>query len=170
MPPVWPIGSNTVVLMGIRITGVDLPVVGGGVSWEYTEGDNKVARAVVTFLEDRRVLFGDRHCEDEAHCIRSAIAIRRFLTEQIAAAKPGKDLEGCLRSMRAACRRFVEAGGPDGSDFFANGRYYRTADLFGLALGDLRTSIGHQLAVVLRHYPIEIEEELASILPAVDRD
>lgn len=156
--------------MGIRITGVDLPLGGGGVTWEYTEGDKKVARAVVTFLEDRRVLFGDRHCEDEAHCVWSAIAIRRFLTEQITVAQPGKDLEACLRSMRAACRRFVEAGGPDGSDFFANGRHYRTADLFGLALGDLRTSIGHQLAAILRRYPLEIEEELASILPAVDRE
>lgn len=156
--------------MGIRVTGADLPFIGGGLSWEYTEDDKKVARTVVTFLEDRRLLFGDRHCEDEVHCIRSALDIRAFLTDQITQAKPGKDLEACLRAMRAACRKFVATGGPNGEDFFANGRYYRTADLFGLALGDLRTSIGHQLAIILRHYPMEIEESLASILPPLDED
>lgn len=154
--------------MGIRVTGVDLPFIGDGAAWEYTESDKKIARAVVAFLEDRRVLFGDRHCEDERFCIHSTIAIRAFLTDQITKAKSGKSLEASLRAMRAAYRKLVTVGGPDGDDFFANGRYYRTADLFGLALGDLRTSIGHQLAAILARYNIEVEEEFASILPPVD--
>ncbi len=154
--------------MGARLTGFEVPIVGGGLSWEYTEDDKKVARALATFLEDRRVLFGDRHCEDERYCIQSALAIRSFLTDQIANARPGKDLEASLRVMRAACRKFVEAGGPDGHDFFTNGRHYHTADLFGLALGDLRTSIGYQLAAILKHYPMKLEEDLATILPVVD--
>lgn len=39
------------------MTGFSLPVVGGGVSWDTVEGTNAAARRVLTFLEDRRVLF-----------------------------------------------------------------------------------------------------------------
>jgi hypothetical protein len=70
--------------------------------------------------------------------------------------------------MRAARRKFVEAGGPDGSDFFGNGRHHRTAGLFALALGDLRTSVGYKLAAILKHYPTKIEGDRASILPRAD--
>lgn len=153
--------------MGYEITGISSSIV--GVQWQKTEGDKKIARDVVTFLEDRRLLFGDRHCEDEAHCIASALEIRTFLTEQIGRAKSGKELEGSLRFMRTACRQFVEKGGPHGRDFFRAHSMYE-ADGFGMALGDLRTSIGHQLAVLLSQYPMPIEHELAGIVPKADDD
>lgn len=55
---------------------VNASVLGTGatLTWAKTPGDEAVARAVVTFLEDRRVLFGDRHMEDELHCVRSSVA------------------------------------------------------------------------------------------------
>jgi len=64
-------------------------------------------------------------------------------------------LESNLRVMRAACRKFIEAGGPNGEDFFANGHHHHTANLFGLALGDLRSSIGYQPRVILRNYRMQ---------------
>lgn len=153
--------------MGYEITGISAPF--GGIQWQKTPGDQEVARKVVIFPEDRRLLFGDRHVEDERHCIASALEIRAFLTEQITDAKPGKELEASLRAMRAACRRFIEAGGPDGRDFM-RAHYPYEADGFSLALGDLRTAIGYQLAVVLSQYPLPVEPQLALILPPADDD
>ena len=94
--------------MGIRVTGVDLPFIGGGASWEYTESDKKIARAVVTFLEDRRVLFGDRHCEDERYCIHSAIAIRAFLKTR----SPRPILAKTWKRASAPCALRVESLSP----------------------------------------------------------
>lgn len=49
--------------------------------------------------------------------------------------------------MRAACRKFIDAGGPYGRDFVRAHSPYQ-ADGFSLALGDLRTSMGYQLAAI----------------------
>lgn len=153
--------------MSYELTGVSIPM--GGVQWQKTVGDKQVARTVITFLEDRRLLFGDRHVEDEGHCIASALELRSFLTEQITRAKPGKELDGCLRSMRGACRKFLEAGGPHGRHFHRSHFPYE-ADGFSLALGDLRTTIGFQLAIILSQYNLPIEPELQSVLPPADDD
>lgn len=62
---------------------------GFSVNWEKVPGDEEVARRVITFLEDRRVLFGMRHMEDEQYCVDSANQIRHFLTDQLSQAKAG---------------------------------------------------------------------------------
>jgi hypothetical protein len=69
-----------------RLTGfgVSGPLgLGFSVQWDYAEGDEEVARRVIIFLEDRRLLFGERHLEDEMHCLQSAIEIRYFLTTEL---------------------------------------------------------------------------------------
>jgi len=76
--------------MTYRPTGAG--AFGFSLNWEKVPGDEEVARRVITFLEDRRLLFGERHSEDELHCARSAIEIRRFLTDELAKAKPGRSL------------------------------------------------------------------------------
>lgn len=150
-------------MVGHRITGVS--AFGFGADWEKTEGDRDVARQVVTFLEDRRVLFGDRHLEDEIYCVRSALETRAKLTELITAAKPGKNLEAALRQMRAHFRRFVELAGPEARNYRDSWRGPSEASPFGLALGELRSGVGIQLAMILGAYPMEIESGLARILP-----
>ena len=42
-----------------------------------------VARKVITFLEDRRVLFVVYELESPSHCAESIVKIREFLTEQL---------------------------------------------------------------------------------------
>lgn len=151
--------------MRYRLTGVG--GLGFSINWESSPGDREVARRVVNYLEDRRLLWGDRHGGDERHCIKSAIEIRQFLTGQISEPHVGKHLTASLKAMRGACRKFVEAGGMDGMKFgYECGSY--EARLFGMALGDLRTSIGVQVDVIARKYDLEVEEELARILPASD--
>lgn len=145
-----------------RLTGIQIPA-GWGVSWETIEGDRDVARRVITFLEDRRLLFGTRHWgqEDGFSCVRSALAIRDMLSEQLSHASPGKTLDAHLRAMRAACRRFVDEAGHKAESFTDPMR-------FGAAIGDLRTSVGYSIAAIAEHFEIPVEEELATILPPAD--
>ncbi len=70
--------------------------------------------------------------------------------------------------MRAACRQFVERGGIDGRAF-AQQRGFGV-DPFSVALGDLRTTIGWQLDLVLSQYPMDVEPDLLNILPPADED
>jgi hypothetical protein len=152
--------------MTYRPTGVG--AFGISVNWEKVPGDEEVARRVVTFLEDRRLLFGDRHCEDELHCVHSANAIRGFLTEELAKAKDGRSLAGSLRAIRAAMRAFVDAAGPEARKF----RYHqgRQTDRFSLALGQLRALVGWHLALIAEQYGIKVEDDLAQILPPAVTD
>jgi hypothetical protein len=144
-----------------RPTGIG--AFGFSVNWEKAPGDEETARRVITFLEDRRLLFGERHYEDELHCVRSAIEIRRFLTDELARAKDGRSLAQSLRALRAAMRAFVDAAGPDGCHF--RDRNHMGVDRFGLALGELRTLVGLHLGFIAEQYDIEVEPGLAQILP-----
>ena len=152
--------------VGIKFTGFSTPVA--GVSWELTKSEKEVARQVVTFLEDRRLLFGERHMEDELQCYRSAGAIRAFLTDQMQALKETSPLRYSLGMMRGACRRFMDRGEPGGRGF--ERRFAYGPDGFGYALGDLRTAIGVQLAVILSQFPMEVEDDLLRILPPDDQE
>jgi hypothetical protein len=141
---------------------------GFGVGWAVVPGDEAVARSVVSFLEDRRVLFGERHIEDEWHCVQSALECRRFLTDQIPQTTSGEPLEATLKAMRAAFRQFVERAGPNASNFQHHHPY--GVDAFSLALGELRSRVGVELARIAWRYKIDIDDELARIVPPEDND
>jgi hypothetical protein len=151
--------------MRVRPTGVSLPP-GFGVQWEFVDSDKELARRAIVFLENRRLLFGLRHLEDEMECVKSAIEIRHELTALIPATRPGGGLEQSLRAMRAACIQFVNAAGPGAMNF--RGWHGDSAGPFGQALGELRSLMGIQIALVVSRYDLEIEEELASIFPPTD--
>lgn len=52
-----------------RLTGISTPL--GGVSWQATELEVSAARRVVSFLEDRRVLYAPDEIEVPALALRS---------------------------------------------------------------------------------------------------
>lgn len=147
-----------------RLTGVSGPW--GGLNWENVPGDKEVAKETIVFLEDRRILFGSRHYEDETHCVASALQMRAFLSGQISKAH-GKELVASLRAMRAAARQFVEAAGPDAIRFRGG---YQISNAFGMALGDLRTLMGLQIALIAVQFDLEVEDDLMQILPPLDED
>ena len=64
-----------------RITGFSVPLF--GVSWNPKQPEVAIARKVLVFFEDRRVLYNPFHMEMEEHCLQSVVEIRRFLTEII---------------------------------------------------------------------------------------
>jgi Family of unknown function (DUF6650) len=147
-----------------RVTGLSLPWA--GLQWENVPGDAEIARATVTFLEDRRVLFNTPpHEENDVYAYDSVLEIRKFLTEQITKSRPGKSLDASLRAMRAACRMFIASSdGPAPAGYLVKDDVF----MFERALGELRARIGDQLALIVTKYDLELEEELAEILPSSD--
>ncbi|MDP2896963.1 MAG: hypothetical protein Q8Q12_10470 [bacterium] len=150
-----------------RLTGFSVPVF--GVSWNPLEPELAVARRVLAFLEDRRVLFNPYHLEVADQCVQSVVEIRRFLTEEIGGLSGGSKLAEHLRAVRAACRKFLDDmrggsprvlrphwPGPFESEFFT-------------ALGELRASIGLRIAAVAVMHGLDIEAGLASTLPEPDK-
>jgi len=130
--------------------------------------DVSVARRIIRFLEDRRVLYNDFAWEVPDQCTQSALEIRKFLTAELGNLKDGSELAGPLKSMRAACRKFLN------DMHFEFGM--RTRPTFGnrhnlyTALGELRSSFGVHVAFLAVQYGIDVEDELGTILPAEDVD
>lgn len=148
-----------------RVNGFTIGVV--GTQWTPKPTDSEVARRVIRFLEDRRVLYNDYAWEEPSHCVESVLEIRRFLTDEITKQGDDGDLLAPLRAMRAACRKFLDAVQRDGGR-----RVHLSSGMgsFGFfsALGEFRGAIGPQVALLAGHYKIDIENDLARTLPAVD--
>ena len=70
-----------------------------------------IAKRVITFLEDRRVLYEDRRVlydppmQVAEFCVASVEKIRQFLTEELSASSLPDDLKNDMRAMRSACRK-----------------------------------------------------------------
>ena len=153
-----------------RLTGISTPL--GGVSWQATELEVSAARRVVSFLEDRRVLYAPDEMEVPAHCVHSVMDIRRFLTGELGRLDAGSEFAASLRAMRAACRKFLDRVGVDGSEvaLYANHRGHWSSWTFYGALGELRGTFGVHLARIAAQFKLDIEDKLASILPAKDEE
>jgi hypothetical protein len=150
-----------IVVMARRLTG--LGGFGFQVEWENLDGDAEVARRVVTFLEDRRLLYSYLDMEDAVHCIRSVLAIREFLTNELASRSVGRSLGTSLRAMRTGCRAFLEKAGPDGRVFREESRI--GIHPFDVALGELRALFGMQLTLVVAAYDLDVEPDLRALMP-----
>jgi hypothetical protein len=91
-----------------------------------------------------------------------------FLTAEMSNARAGRSLAQSLRATRAAVRAFVDAAGPDARNF--RYRHGQMTDAFSLALGELRSLVGLQVALIADQYDLEVEYELAQILPPLLED
>jgi uncharacterized protein DUF6650 len=147
-----------------RLTGISVPWI--GIQWERVkQQDRSTGQAVLRFLADRRVLFGDRHVEDQYDCLRSVFEIRVFLTERLVSDDIGDDLAGTIGGMRSACRRFIDVGGRHGRNFVPTKSGGGADERFALALGDLRSQFGFYIEAISSQYRLDVAEELAEIMP-----
>ena len=148
-----------------RLTGISTPF--GGASWQPAELEIAGARRVIAFLEDRRVLYDPCQMEVPDHCVSSVIEIRHCLSDELGKLEGGSELAAGLRAMRAACRKFLERVGSDGREGirYASGGGVQSWT-FGSALGELRGTFGVHVAKIAAAFKLDVEDKLASILPA----
>ena len=148
-----------------RLTGISTPF--GGASWQPAEMEIAAGRRVIAFLEDRRVLYEPSEMEVPSHCVHSVIEIRHRLSDELGKLDSSSELAASLRAMRAACRKFLERVGTDGRDgvHHANGWGFHSWT-FGSALGELRGTFGIHVAKIAAAFKLDVEDRLASILPA----
>jgi hypothetical protein len=159
-----------------RINGISCPIF--GVSWTPAKADVTVARGVIDFLEDRRVLYYPSEVESPEHCVASVLDIRRHMTDLLVQGQIAGELSGHLRAMRAACRTFLDGQGFTGSEGEMNslietrrrkGSHMGLQDyLLNQALGELRAGFGIHLAQIAIKYGLDVDPPLDTILPSPD--
>jgi hypothetical protein len=154
-----------------RLTGISCPIF--GVSWNPGVAKVASARRVLVYLEDRRVLYAPWNVEIPEHCVDSVLDMRRILTDQLGELDDhDDDIAPHLRAMRASCRQFLATtdalrDGPMGLQTW----HGTAAWMFNDALGELRAVFGIHIAQLSAKFGIDIEDQLAVILPAeVDDD
>ena len=91
-----------------RLTGVSCPIF--GVQWNPPEAHCTVARRVVRFLEDRRVLYVPYDVEIEEYCSRSVLDIRTKLTDEMGRLDEGSELFDSLARIAVQHGLDVEDG------------------------------------------------------------
>lgn len=143
-----------------RLSGFSTPIF--GLQWEPPIIDRDVARRVVAYLEDRRVLYDLYQAETPEWCVKSVLEMRAFLTEVLGQGRIADELVESLRAMRAACRKFLgsipfdEDGKPlaDIRDLMWGMEGWQ----FNQALGALRGVFGIHVAQLAVKYGIDVEE------------
>jgi hypothetical protein len=153
--------------VGQRLTGVSTPF--GGVSWESVPNvEAEVLGRLVTFFEDRRVLYDPTEVEVPSRCIDSVLRIREVLVDLAGRLPRDSQVGAILRAMAGACRGFLDRL----PDEMGPGRLGHPSPTWGysswvfqLALGALRGQLGIYLQELVDHHGVHITGELATILP-----
>jgi hypothetical protein len=152
-----------------RLTGFSTPVF--GVSWNPPQAHITIARRMITYLEDRRVLYNPYHLEDPWQCVQSVLDMRKYLTSELGSLDADEGPAPHLRAMRAACRKFLDSVQEDGNGRRPYRRHWGSGPdnwIFNSALGELRGVIGVHVAALAALHGLDVEGDLATILPAQD--
>ena len=150
-----------------RLTGISCPIF--GVSWNPPEADVSHARRIITFLEDRRVLYNPSEMEVPHYCVHSVVDIRGLLTDELSALDADSELAKPLRAMRTACRKFLDTVQQDERVIEYGGHHNHFASwIFNGALGELRGVFGIHIAQLAAEHGLDVEDDLAGILPGAD--
>lgn len=139
-------------------------------TWVATERD--IAAEVVKELEDRRALYNDYELELPDYVVRSVMEMRKYFHEKLVGTREEGALSKHLRSMRAACRKFLDTAGDGSGGLIIQNSFQGgpSSWAFFTALGELRSAIGISLALLMAAYGLSCEAELARILPAAPEE
>lgn len=153
-------------IASIRLTGISSLWL--GVSWNPSKRHKDIANKLMTFLEDRRVLFNPYELENPVHCQQSVIQIREFITELLFDVDTDTEIAIALRMIRASCRKFLDTIEYNKDSPGLRYRYEMGMGegfVFDSAMGELRAAIGFQIAQLMVMFKLDCEGELLLILP-----
>lgn len=157
--------------MARRITGISTPL--GGMQWaDPGPSEKDIVRAFLVFLEDRRVLYNSMQLEVPQQVERSVHEIREECTRNLQRLGVNAFATIPIRTIREESRRYhdncneafhnmVHDWDPDRHD------RNRFGPGFFTALGSYRATVGYQVALLAAHYDIDVEGDLASVIPGV---
>jgi hypothetical protein len=152
-----------------RLTGFSTPIF--GVSWNPPKLEIEVAKRIITQLEDRRVLYNPSEMELPEHCVRSVTEIRHILTNELSSLNSNSNLAISLRAMRSVCRKFLDTAHRDEEIIrFGNHLGHYASWYFNGAVGELRGVFGIHIAQIAAQYGLDVEDQLATILPADEKE
>ena len=148
-----------------RITGLSTPIFGA--QWNPPEAECIAAKRVIAFLEDRRVLYVPSEVELPHRCVESVLRMREYLTSEIGKISGDTELSRSLKAMRASCRKFLSAVESDDRRIiqFGSESGHYASWVFISALGELRGVFGIHIAHLAAAHGLDVEDDLASILP-----
>lgn len=153
-----------------RLAGVS--ILGFGATFKAPEPERTVVRDVLTELEEKRALFSGAVWEEPAHVVASIQKIREILTNGLKRVGDNSPARDAFRIMRASRREFLKL---HVSKSFENkpemmrhhgrdGQIWEQEEFF-IGLGKFRQIFGQQIATLGYLYRIDIEADMASILP-----
>jgi len=150
-----------------RITGISTPF--GGFQWaDSGPSDTEIVRKFVLFLENRRVLYNAMDLEVVSQVEGSIHQIRAECTKALQVLPPQAFAAVPIRAIREAGRRFHNDQNED-FRFFDDRWHHRDGSPgFFTALGAFRAAVGQQVALLAAHYDIDIEGDLAAVLPTLE--
>jgi uncharacterized protein DUF6650 len=154
---------------GRRVTGGSGSALGFGLglSTTATATDRDIVQALVVFLEDRRALFNADYLEVQSQVDHSVIEIRKELTEALQQLEPTSPAVPPIRSMRAACRRYLDNPRQQFRLMGRSGVPGQNVPGFFVALGELRAIFGVELKQLDDRFGLDIEPQLRELfLPA----
>lgn len=145
-----------------RINGISTPVF--GISWNPSESEREKARKLIIYLEDKRALYYPFDMEIPYHVNESILEIRKYLTEFLQDIEENSTLVQNVRSMRAACRKYLDV----------NPKAKKKRGYFPLdqmqSLIEFRTTVGNNLTEICVKYGLDLNDDFEEILPIEDTD
>ncbi len=151
-----------------RITGISTPF--GGIQWsDLGPSEREHVRRFILFLEDRRVLYNPAILEVRSQVDHSVHEIRRECTEALRQLGERAFATVPIRTIREACRRFHDDSNLEFRLIDSRPHHGESAGFF-IALGGFRAVVGQQVALLAAHYDLDIEGDLAAVLPLLEDD
>jgi hypothetical protein len=141
-----------------RLIGISTPV--GGITWKPPVDERSKAQRLLVYLAGQRALHYPYDKEIGSFVVQSILDARERLTGDIEALSVDSILRPVLRSMQAACRKFLDENQSPSAGY---GWPYE-AQLY-CTLGELRALFGIHIARVACAYDLEVDACLGDILP-----
>lgn len=143
-----------------NMTGLSCPVF--GIQWNAPTIEANEARNIIVLLEDKCVLFNPGNMEDSNHCALSILDIRSETTKALQALPASSSLSNSLKRMKKSCLEFSnKLGHPNFLSFDPTVQ----VSILERELFRLREKFGISVAEISVAYGIDIDDDLASIIP-----